>query len=167
MADRQDKLTVNGLGRALDGVYVFDFIRLLSVGAPESLTGHESHYIRTKTGLRGGELLESAAAGDVALYCAVAVVVLGRSGKNVEFDKIMDAPWGQFVDVELDQPADPEVPAEQVPPASPPPAETGSPSKSGGLSSVPTSENPENAQSPTGPQDSRKSATSDPETLAI
>lgn len=167
--ERKDKLIVKGLGRNLDGEYECTFIHLLMAGGAESLTGHEAHFVKEKSGVRGGELMEAGVAGDIDLFFALAAVLLRRNGKRVEVETLKDRPWGEQVDFEIEAADEEEPKGDAVPPAEPLPLsseDTETPSRSGGGSSSPTSGHLASVPSPTGLPDSETSATSDPETLA-
>jgi hypothetical protein len=156
-----DTLKIDGLGRHLDGAYEFDVADLIGIGGPAMLTGHEAHLIKQMSGVRAGELEEALVAGDWDAMLALAAVILARHDKRVTADQLRDLPLSAVVfdfakrTVEAEDDAGP-----------PPVTADETPSANGGGSSNPTSEHPENDQSPIGLPGSPRSATSDPLTLA-
>ena len=54
-------------------------------------TNRELNRIKEISGVRGGELLDALVAEDAAAFVALAVVVLGRHGKNAHPDDLWDA----------------------------------------------------------------------------
>jgi len=135
-----DKLIVKGLGN-LNGEYEFDLYELLGIGTATSLTNRELHRIKTMTGIRAGELLESLAAGDNDAIVALSAVILARRGKTFSDDRLWDAPAESALAFEIaDRDVDPTKPAEDEQTSQ----------LSGGGSSSPPSDKQGNGQSRTG-----------------
>lgn len=61
-----------------------------------SFTNRELHTIKQISGIRAGELIEALDANDTAAYVGVAVVVIGRTGKTIDPNRLWDAPVGSI-----------------------------------------------------------------------
>lgn len=158
-----DKLVVSGLP-PLDGEYPCDLIEMIGIGSAESLTVAEAHRVKKMSDVRQGELVDAVSAGDAAVIMALAAVVLTRSGKRYDEQRLLATKPEVELVFQMGDREDQEADAD--PPAIPTP-ETGSPSVGGGNSSSDLSESLEPDQSPTGHLVSVKPVISDPETLAI
>lgn len=91
-----DTLTIDGIDRAVDGTYEFDFIDLIG-----NLTNREIHRIKVMTGVRYGEMLDAFKAGDNDLNVAFAAILLQRRGKRVDDDVLWDAPAGSRIHLHI------------------------------------------------------------------
>jgi hypothetical protein len=148
-----DYLTVEGLP-PLDGRYAFQVIDMMSIGLAGSLTNREAHELKRLSGVRIGELEDALAAGDNDVLVAFAVLILRRHGKRFDEDKLWDAQVGAALkyDFAHSREEKTEDPPEETPlePSGPPASPENESSRSGGESSSPSSESPENLQSPIG-----------------
>lgn len=154
-----DQLIVTGLP-PLDGEYEFDLAELIN-----DLTNREAHRIKTMSGVRLGELVESLQAGDNDVLIALAAIILTRRGKRVDENKLWDAPLGAGVSFVLADEED-----DEVPPTAAAENGTSTPPLNGGESSSQSSDSPQvSDQSPTGIPPSETPSTapvSDPEISA-
>jgi hypothetical protein len=148
-----DTLVVQGFG-SLDGDYRFDLLAFIREGDPDALTYREWHRIKTVSGVRAGEFIEAWDAGDLSLQLAVALVVLGRKGKNVTESDLWDAPGSSTIRYVIDWDARKETAEadDDDPPVSGPLAdgESGSDTTNGGKSLRPSLVSPETDPSRTG-----------------
>lgn len=130
-----DTLTIKGVGRRVDGVYECDVAAMLDVSSDEALTNKEAHLIKRLSGVRGNEIIEAFLAGDTDVRMSLAMIVLGRHGKEVEESALWNARIGATI-FELgpdDQPAETDPPTMEGEPPS-------LPSSDGGGSSSTTSD---------------------------
>lgn len=100
-----DRLTVKGLGKAVDGTYEFDLAAVLAINGPEALTTRERHRVKVETGLRGAEIAEAALALDAAVWVALTAVMLEREGKSPNGQRLWDCRFlftGENGEVDLD-----------------------------------------------------------------
>jgi hypothetical protein len=114
-----DTLTISGLAARFNGEYDCDIAAMLSVSSPDALTLDEARIVKTLSGARGFEVLESFLAGDMDVRMALALVILKRNGKEVDPRMLGDKPmgWARFM-LEPDAPEKTEDDAD-------PPTETG------------------------------------------
>ena len=144
-----DTLTVSGVGKKFDGVYECDVAELVSISSPDALTVDEARLVKTLSGVRGNEIVEAFLAGDVDLRMALAIVVLGRHGKQLDARMVETKPigWALFAlapDEETDGDAVPPTTAGELP-------SSRTPSPVGGESGTQTSDSRQvNDLSPTG-----------------
>ena len=156
-----DKLIISGLGKRLDGEYeIGDFLDLVTIGTPASLTNREAHRVKVMTGVRAGELMAALASGDSDVTVALAAVILERHGKRVDEDLLWDAPVDSGITFDLAERDTDEEDDDESPPAEPAETPADESSTSGGGSSRLTLESPANDQSPTGLRGSEMSAVS-------
>lgn len=85
-----DRLTVKGLGKAVDGTYEFDLAAFLTINGPEALTTRERHKVKTQTGLRGAEIAEAALALDASVWVSLTAILLERNGKIPNEQRLWD-----------------------------------------------------------------------------
>lgn len=85
-----DRMTVKGLGKAVDGTYEFDLAAFLTINGPEALTTRERHKVKTQTGLRGAEIAEAALALDASVWVSLAAILLERNGKVPNEQRLWD-----------------------------------------------------------------------------
>lgn len=187
MADqaRNDKVIVKGHGRA-DGEYVVDLRALLNIGTAGSLNILEQNEVFTVSGVRPAGLPQAFLELDAMVMVALARIILGRHGKTVKVESLMqghlaysdgqedtdplaDISKGLLYVVDNAEEAEDEEDGDgdaAVPPAEAPTEPSEQPSRSGGESTSLSLAPPANDPSRTGHPDSPTSATSDPETLA-
>lgn len=169
-----DRLIVKGLGLP-DGEYEFDLVELANIGSPASLTTREQHKVKVDSGVLPADIAASIRGLDAAVMVSLASIVLTRNGKRANEEMLWDArfvyAFAETPDLEGQKTvvafviADRE--AQQEEEAADPPASENQRSPNGGGSTDPMSASPEADPSPTGLHVLPKSATSDPETLAI
>lgn len=141
-----DTLTIKGVARRVDGDYACDLAAMFDVSSDEALTNQEAHLVKRLSGSRGNEIVEAFIAGDTDVRMALAIIVLGRHGKDADEASFWAAKIGATTFTlgadDLEEPADP--PTTEGEPLS-------SPSNDGGDSSSTTSDGPpENVLSLTG-----------------
>ena len=80
-----DTLTVEGIGKRVDGVYECDIGGMIGdVSSAEALTNDEAHLVKRMSGVRGNELIEAFLAGDTDMRMALAIIVAARHGKVLD-----------------------------------------------------------------------------------
>lgn len=82
------KITIEGVGRGVDGEYEFDHT---------TFKQREYHLIKTVAGVRALEMEDAINAGDLDLVVAFAKIALERAGKvNVPIEMLWEAEVGQL-----------------------------------------------------------------------
>jgi hypothetical protein len=150
-----NKLVVSGIP-SLDGTYEFEDFA--------TFTNRELHRIKMMTGLRVGEFQEAFEVGDNDVLVALAMVVLTRTGKEVDDDLLWDAPAGVLV-FDFSEEADPTQGSGTPSEPSESESDESEQSATGNGGQTP-SESPESDRSLTGLPGLPKSVIYDPETLA-
>lgn len=59
------------------------------------LTGREAAYLKSKAGVRLGEIAEAVEAGDWDVVLCMAVIAAGRSGQQLDYEQLLDRPVGE------------------------------------------------------------------------
>lgn len=82
------EIHITGIAPVIDGIYPLDL---------DTLTNRDFHTIKRLSGVRARELDEAFRAGDLDVYLALALIGLGRAGKQVPEDALLDAEVGKIV----------------------------------------------------------------------